>query len=58
MGSMFTFPSTVVKLKQNGSQGSWIVSCLHVKMEFRSCDREEGGVSGVASFITTDEQLQ
>jgi len=31
------------------------VCCLHLKMEFRSCAR---GVSGVASFITTDEQLQ
>ena len=31
------------------------VCCLHLKMEFRSC---AGGVSGVASFITTDEQLQ
>ena len=56
MGSMFTFPSTVVKLKTNGPQGSWNVSCLYVKMEFRSCTGE--GVSGVASCITTDEQLQ
>jgi len=28
---------------------------VYLKMEFRSCAR---GVSGVASFITTDEQLQ
>ena len=29
--------------------------CLHLKIEFRSCAR---GVSGVASFITIDGQLQ
>jgi len=39
----------------SGPQGSWIVCCLHLKIEFRSCAR---GVSGVAFFITTDEHLQ
>ena len=36
---------------------SWSVHvcCLHLKTEFCSCAR---GVNGVASFITTDEQLQ
>jgi len=31
-----------------GPQGSWIVCCLHLKLEFRSL----GGVSGVVSFKT------
>jgi len=41
----------------SGPQGLWSVHVcsLHLKMEFRSCAR---GVSGVALFITTDEQLQ
>ena len=38
-----------------GPQGSWIVCCLHLKIEFA---HTQGGVSGVASFITTDEHLQ
>ena len=37
-------------------QGSWIVCCLHLIIEFCSCAK--GVVSGEASFITTDEQLQ
>ena len=41
----------------SGPRGSWSVHeyCLHLKIEFLSCAR---GVSGVASLITTDEQLQ
>ena len=34
---------------------SWIVCCLHLKIEFRSCP---WGVRGVAFFISTDKQLQ
>ena len=39
-----------------GPQESWIVCCLHLEIESRSCI--VGGVSGVESFITTDDQLQ
>jgi len=41
----------------SGLQGSWSVRvcCLHLTIEIRLCAR---GVSGVASFITTDEQFQ
>ena len=48
---------TAASVLFSGPQGSWSVHvcCLHLKMEFCSCAR---GVSGVASFITTDEQLQ
>jgi len=47
----------IVKSYFSGPHGSWSVHvcCLNFKMEFRSCAR---GVSGVASFIITDEQLQ
>jgi len=34
---------------------SWIVCCLHLKIEFRSCAR---GVVDLASFIITYEQHQ
>jgi len=37
----------------SGPQGSWIVCCLRLKKSSAL-----GGVNGVASFISTDEQLQ
>ena len=41
----------------SGPQGSWSVHvrCLHLKW---SSAHALGGVSGVASFISTDERLQ
>jgi len=46
---------TPLQMFPTQSNGSWIVCCLHVEKEFRSCAM---GVRGVASFITTDKQLQ
>ena len=55
--STLTYKRTCVVMA-SGPQGSWsvYVCCLHLKMEFRS--NALGGVSGVASFIFTEEQLQ
>jgi len=39
----------------SGSHGSWIVCCLILQ---QSSTKALGGVSSVASIITTDEQLQ
>jgi len=44
-----------VLLNMSGPLESWIVCCLHLQIEFRSC---AGGVKCVAFFIFCGEQLQ
>ena len=48
-------PFTTLYLSGPQASVSVHVCCLHLKMEFCLCAR---GVSGVVSFIITNEQLQ